>query len=91
MIHPELKERSIESIWRAYRDQVLLADGMPPSKVQLTEARRAIYLGCYALLVMMRDDVSNETEEAGMRIMQGMVEEATLFATTALAQGRGGE
>ena len=75
---------SIEQQWRDYCTQVLPADVGP---VQLQETRRAFYAAANAVLqVMLHLVATQEDDEAGVRILQGMHDECIAFSR-AIARG----
>jgi len=74
---------SIESIWQEYQRRILPVSASP---TQRQETRRAIYSGCYRLLVILRDDVAALPEPMALIAIEALHQECQEFAA---AVGRG--
>lgn len=81
------QDRTIAGLWESYERDVLLPSGM--KDFQRQELRRAFYAGAIGLFALVHglgeDGIS---EEAGMHVLDGVVEECKAYRDEVLA-GRG--
>lgn len=72
--------RELRAKWTSYYDTTMLPCGIKPGSIQYTEMRRAFYAGFLKCLLMLRDDIGDETDEdIAVEAMKLLHDEAVTF------------
>lgn len=65
--------------WKAYLRRGGIADERTMPPIQVQETKRAFYAGFGALMVLIRTDMRKLSEEEFSRIMDGYMEQVSVF------------
>jgi hypothetical protein len=75
--------RTIAALWESYNKEVVPATASP---IQRQELRRAFYAGAGSMMGLVYDLGDDSiSEDAGIAVMQGLVDEAHAFKNAVLA------
>jgi hypothetical protein len=78
---------TVAALWQDFHDICLKELNLKPTDTEYVERRRTFYAAAFAILVLMRDVLGSPdvSEEEGVAVMQGMVEECDRFKEDLLA------
>ena len=71
-------EFNLEHQYQLYLERVGLRDKLMPPKME-TELRRAFFGACGQLLILLRDDVGELTEDEGFKVFEDLLEQVSNF------------